>query len=442
MNQQFSILKKSKKFIKDGHSKNKNVEFNPNYFLTSWSDSIGYINIKTFFNKDVSTIKKYRIILKEFFSINRDNLENVNRNNIKNYDNLVMTYFFPKNLKKDRSYDDKYFSINTNSLKKTLWILIPTSKNNINYKTNENIIILKRDHINFYKNIFISFNMLLKNLLISFFFLKNENIKFKNTNFSKNLSKIIIDLINKNKIKKFIFPYEAQPHQHFLVNKLKKNTKKVKTVGYMHTVIPPLPLDYIKRTGHPDLLLVNGVTQKNILCQKLGWRKKEVRNIISLRYKKTINYDFGKNIFLPYFLEDEEKMFNFFKKLVFLKKKKYFPIFKIRNHPSMTKSKKHLILEKKLNKFIKLNLSYFKNTKKNNKICLFFGSTASVVEGLERGYKVFHICNDPSLEKFDQYYWKKIKAYNLSSNFFEYKLKTLGEIIKFNTKKKISSLPI
>ena len=221
MNQQFSILKKSKKFIKKGYSQNKNVVFNPNYFLTSWSDSIGYINIKTFFNNDVSTIKKYRIILKEFFSINRDNLENVNRNNIKNYDNLVMSYFFPKNLKKNGSYDDRYFSINTNSLKKTLWILIPTSKNNINYKNNENIIILKRDNINLYKNIFISFNMLLKNLLISFFFLKSENIKFKNTNFSKNLSKIIVDLINKNKIKKFIFPYEAQPHQHFLVNKLK-----------------------------------------------------------------------------------------------------------------------------------------------------------------------------------------------------------------------------
>ena len=135
-------------------------------------------------------------------------------------------------------------------------------------------------------------------------------------------------------------------------------------------------------------------------------------------------------------------MFNFFKKLIFSKKKNFFPILKIRNHPSMTKSKKHLILEKKLNKFLKLNANYFKNTKKNNKICIFFGSTASVVEGLERGYNIFHICSDPSLEKFNQYYWKKIKTYNLSTNFFEYKLKTLGEIIKFNTKKKIISLPI
>ena len=41
-----------------------------------------------------------------------------------------MSYFFEKNLKKDGSYYDKYFSINTKSLKKTLWILIPITKNN------------------------------------------------------------------------------------------------------------------------------------------------------------------------------------------------------------------------------------------------------------------------------------------------------------------------
>ena len=54
----------------------------------------------------------------------------------------------------------------------------------------------------------------------------------------------------------------------------------------MHTVIPPLPLDYIKRAGYPNLLLVNGITQKDILCEKLGWKKKDIKNITSLRYKK------------------------------------------------------------------------------------------------------------------------------------------------------------
>ena len=58
MNHQSLILKKSKNFIKNGHSQNRNVEFNPNYFLTSWADSIGYLNIKNFLNNDVSIFKK------------------------------------------------------------------------------------------------------------------------------------------------------------------------------------------------------------------------------------------------------------------------------------------------------------------------------------------------------------------------------------------------
>ena len=57
---------------------------------------------------------------------------------------------------------------------------------------------------------------------------------------------------------------------------------------------------------------------EKILCQKLGWGKSEVKNIISLRYKKNAPFNFNKNIFLPYFLENEKKMFNSFKKLIFI----------------------------------------------------------------------------------------------------------------------------
>ena len=46
-----------------------------------------------------------------------------------------------KNLKKDGSYYDKYFSINTKSLKKTLWILIPITKNNNDVSKNSHLSI-------------------------------------------------------------------------------------------------------------------------------------------------------------------------------------------------------------------------------------------------------------------------------------------------------------
>ncbi len=442
MSLQSRILKKSKNFVKIGFTQKKNIEFNPNYFLTSWAESIGYLNIKLFLRSRVSIIKKYKIVFKEFYSIYRDSLEYEDRFIQNKFDNIIMSYFFPENLNKNGSYDDRYFLTNTNSNKKNLWILIPLSKDTKNYKTDENVIILKRRKTNFYKNILLSSIMFLENWIRSLLFSKNENIKFKNSTFAKNLSKIIINLLIKKKISKFIFPYEAQPHQHFLVSEIKKIIQKVEVIGYMHTVIPPLPLDYIKRAGYPNLLLVNGITQKDILCEKLGWKKKDIKNITSLRYKKKSNFSFGKNIFLPYFLEDEKKMFDYFQKLIFSKKKYYFPKFNIRNHPSMDKSKKHLSLKKKLKEFFLVHKNYFNNTKKNKKISIFFGSTASVIEGLERGYKVFHICSDPALEKFDNFYWKKIVSHKLSSNIFEYSLRTKGEIIKFGSNKKNKSLPI
>ena len=151
MSQQSTLIR-SKKFLKNAYLKHKsNIAYNPNYFLTSWADTIGYINLKNFFNKKVTILTKIKIILKEFISINKDILIINQFSSLKNYNNLIMSYFFEKNLKKDGSYDDKYFSINTKSIKKTLWILIPISNNNNDFKTNENIIILKRKNYNFPK---------------------------------------------------------------------------------------------------------------------------------------------------------------------------------------------------------------------------------------------------------------------------------------------------
>ena len=200
----------------------------------------------------------------------------------------------------------------------------------------------------------------------------------------------------------------------------------------MHTVLPPLPLDYIKREGHPDLLLVNGMDQKNILYQKLGWKKNEIKNITSLRYNLNNSVNFNGNIFLPYFIEDVNNMFYFFKELINLKKKSFFPKLTVRNHPSMGDSYKHKKLKNKIEEYLIQNKKFFINRQNNKNISLFFGSTASVIECLERGNRAFHICGDPDLEKFDNYFWNRLKISKLSKNIFEYKLKDRGKIIKIN----------
>ena len=126
-------------------------------------------------------------------------------------------------------------------------------------------------------------------------------INFNNTNFSKDLSNILVKLVKEKNIRNFLFPYEAQPHQHFITKELKRNNNKLKIIGYMHTVLPPVPLDYVKREGHPDVLLVNGIDQKIFCVKNLDGKKKEVRNIVSLRYNIIDKINFKGNIFSSLF---------------------------------------------------------------------------------------------------------------------------------------------
>ena len=62
-----SNFKKKVKLLLKGKFLRNEISFNPNYFLTSWSNTIGYLNIKKFNKKKGFNYQKYKIIFKEFF---------------------------------------------------------------------------------------------------------------------------------------------------------------------------------------------------------------------------------------------------------------------------------------------------------------------------------------------------------------------------------------
>tara|TARA_B100000902_G_C27297475_1_gene910857 strand:- start:562 stop:1887 length:1326 start_codon:yes stop_codon:yes gene_type:complete len=425
------ILKKSKKFLKQAQIKKLNFSENPNFFLCSWAECIGFVNLKILVNQKVSIIRKFLVFFKENFSLNSHELFNHSKKlKKKKYDSLVFSYFFPENLNKDGSYFDKYFSIKTKNFKRILWVLVPLYPYKKKFKIQENIILLKKGNN---KKIIYFVSSLMKSLLIIVcgFFFRNA-ILFKNEKqkFASDLTNIIHSLLKNNSINRVIYPYESQPHQNFFNKKIKQLNPKVKIIGYMHTTIPPLPLEYLKKGYEPDFLYVNGVDQKNILEKKLGWNGKKIKNISSPRYTSKINYPMTNKIYLPYYLEDINIFFDSFKKLIFSKPKFFFPKFEIRNHPSMKYSKSHLSLISKINFFLKKEKRYFKNTSSNRNLSIFFGSSAAVLEALERNVQVFHICSNVLFEKFDNFYWKSIKITNIKKNIFEYKLLRRKNIIK------------
>jgi hypothetical protein len=423
-----NILNLAIKYIKR-HKKIAN--FSSNFFLCSWYDNLGFLCLKEFAGQKIPYWFRIKTILKELIFSNYISLKNNSKINSNNYENIILSYFFPKNLEKNGNYFDKYFSIKANKLKKTLLILIPVDDFKYNGKINNNIIILQKNKkINFFILLKILLDVIL-NFCNSIFFLKLHRISVNNT-FDKNLLQILISLIKTSKIKKILYPFESQPHQNFINLKLKKIFPKIRIIGYMHTVLPPLPLEYIKKGCEPDILFVNGDNQKKILVNKLGWPSNKVKSIPSLRFKKKLSGDMTKKIFLPYFLESEDKFLILLKKLIFSKPKYFFPKLEVKNHPSMHNSKRHLNLLKKINYFLVQEKKFFRSSSKNKNISIFLGSTASVIEGLERNLKVYHICSNEIFEKFDKFYWKDLKVTRVQKNIFKYKILKKGKFIRLS----------
>ena len=430
------ILNSAIKYIK----KNKKIAtYSPNFFLCSWYDSLGFLCLKEFVKQKIPYWFRAKTVLKELIFSNYIFLKNNSKIQTNKYENIILSYFVPSYMEKNGNYFDKYFSLKANKLKNTLLILIPFGDFKYNRKINNNIIILQKEKkFNFFILIKILSNVIF-NFFNSLFFFKLNRISINNT-FDRNLLQILINLTQNSKIKKILYPFESQPHQNFINLKFKNTFPKIKIIGYMHTVLPPLPLEYIKKGCEPDILFVNGESQKKILVNKLGWSSNQVKSIPSLRYKKKLTGNMTKKIFLPYFLESEDEFLMLFKSLIFSKPKYFFPKLEVKNHPSMFNSKKHLNLSKKLNYFLMKEKKFFRSSSKNKNISIFLGSTASVIEALERNLKVIHICSNILFEKFNNFYWKDLKIIKINNNTFEYKIKNKGRLIKLGGKNHLNKI--
>ena len=221
----------------------------PNYFLSSWAESIGFLNLKKISGINYSLFRMIKIIFKEHFSIKKDYLILDNIIFKYKYKQMVLTYFYPENLKKNGSYDDRYFGVNTDSNKNIIWVLIPT-KFEKKKKVKSNIIILDRKSKKFSRNFLLAIFLFVLNFFRSLFFMNIEKIKFTETLFSKSLSEIINNLLVSNNISRLILPYEAQPHQHHLINKIKKIKKNEYNRLHAHSY-PTITIRLYQKTRAP-----------------------------------------------------------------------------------------------------------------------------------------------------------------------------------------------
>jgi hypothetical protein len=60
------------------------------------------------------------------------------------------------------------------------------------------------------------------------------------------------------------------------------------------------------------------------------------------------------------------------------------------------------------------------------------GASASVIEALERGLDVVHICTDALFESYSQDIWPNIEVEELQPNVYRYRLRERGSYIQFS----------
>lgn len=227
-----------------------------------------------------------------------------------------------------------------------------------------------------------------------------------------------------------LMPYEAQPFQHAINRAARAHDPKIATVGYLHSALPALPTDYLLRDGAPDKLLVHGSGQAEILTRQLGWPAQRLEIIDSLRYLRDAVVPFAGRILLPYAFENADFIVGRVAALLAAAPPGSMPRWEVRNHPVMANSARHLALARRLNAVIGGHADRTSDEPRVASQTLMIGATAAVIEALERGLDVVHLCSNPLFERHCADIWTRLDIEEIAANVYRYRLRERGAYIR------------
>lgn len=397
------------KYLK--YLKKKNIDYSSSglaYFCT-WSNTIGYYKIKSIVLK--KKIKFIYELIKNFIKIGYFSNYELDFNFKSKNNNLFIAWSSNKSLNKSLYTSNRYISGFHKEKKRGSWFLVHEEE----YKKKHNlrdVCLLKRKKIFF--NFFFLLNETFKSLKINKLnLLKNVHSLNSECVFSKIVETKIIEILKRNRIKKVIISYEAQPFQKNLIKKIKTTFPDIKIYCDIHSLQPSylhlIDLDYLA-----DCYISHNKDQKNFLINFLKINKKKVLfKKISISQKKKGFY--GK-IFLPYNLNNLKLII---KSLKFLEKKKIINLndFTLKPHPVALNDLTYRT------KYLKL-MKAFSFDKSLSKKVLIIGNTNILFEALELNLDLIHITTDTICDQINTFFWKNILKIKLnSSNIYKYKLK-------------------
>ena len=216
----------------------------------------------------------------------------------------------------------------------------------------------------------------------------------------------------------------------------KKISSKVKTIGYVHAFPVGLPTNYIYRDGSPEKLILNGDDQYYCFINHLNWTNNQLKILPSTRFSKSFENMSGY-IYLPFHLNSTDVIIKSLQNLLGSNKEKSISNLVVKNHPLRENSKKHLKIIKEINDLFSKYKNSLSKENYTNKLSVFIGSTSSLIEALERGAEVIHICDDPVFQRYSSVLWPSIKVKKIDDNTYAYQLLKKGNLIQLGGGSKI-----
>ncbi len=406
------------------------------YFSASEMELGHHFFIKKFLNYKYNL--KYLIFyLKQFFSIHNAFSFCLSTNKKFDKKKIYITWGFKKDFDAKGNIRDQYFK--TSSLDPNiLWIVLYADKI-LPSKISENIILISnlqsKNKIRCFLSIFYFFKII---------FVKKFKIKkiFHELSFSsllaENLYSKLKHMIDAKKVEEIFIPYEGQPFQNFIPRQLKKLNNKIKIYGYVSHNLPH-SFDMICRYGSPDILFLQSKDQFYHFSKNLGWNRKKLKLINSLRHKKVNKKILLNKIFFPNYLADISNLSKNFNKYLSNRKDNSVPELQINTHPRSYSSSRQNLLKKEFEEIIKKNKKKFaKNLNEN--LSIVIGLTSTPVYLLAHKIKVVHIVNNNFFHSYNEKYWPSLNTKKINSHTFEYSLKKNKQILNLKKKNKSNLL--
>ncbi len=429
-------FKKIQGFIKN--SKNKGIDTGLSslcYFSSSEMTLGHHFFIKQFLK--FNYIFKYLFFfLKQFFSIY--NAYNLTLSEGKNFyqKKIYITWGFKKDFDSRGNIKDQYFRISSHD-KNILWVVLYVDEK-LPKKISKNVILisnLKSNKIKFFLSFFYLFKI---------FFDKRFNFRkiFHELSYpsllAKNLFNKLKNKIDASRIQKIFMPYEGQPFQNFIPQQFKNINNSIKVYGYVSHNLPH-SFEMIYRGGCPDILFFQSKDQIKYFSKNLGWNKKKLKLINSLRLKKARKNKLSNKIFFPNQLSNIKNLSKNFDEYLSTKKNYSIPKFSINIHPRSYDIPLQNQLKKNFEKIIIKNKKKFSRGIKKD-LSLVVGLTSTPIYLLSHGVKVIHIVNKSFFHSYNAKYWPSLKIKKINDYVFEYSLKKNKKILNLKNKNKSNLL--